>query len=228
MKEETLLEISQRIKNYRTLNKWTQKELGEQLSVSDKTISSWETGRTYPDISMIIELSELFGLSLDEFLKGDKVMVEKLDKDLKLKTVYKRLLIIGVACLIGGFVFLKTYQYKNPLIDRFNPLMEMQVGYKTLPKEVTYNGGKAYDNKASDKGNPQYPDDYKNMSVIDGVFGESSVLTFSGGQAPEGKHYAMIQHKGLYVRRISFVSWESIPGAIRDNMSKEYVEMPIH
>lgn len=75
---------------------------------------------------------------------------------------------------------------------------------------------------------PQYPDDYKNMSVIDGLFGESSVLTFSGGQAPEGKHYAMIQHKGLYVRRISFVSWESIPGAIRDNMSKEYVEMPNH
>jgi len=104
--------------------------------------------------------------------------------------------------------------------------MEMQVGYTTLPKEVTYNGGKKFSKEDSEKEIPQYPDPYEDMYVVDGLFGEASILTFSGGQAPEGKNYAMVQHKGLYVRRISFISWDSIPGPIRDNMNKEYEETP--
>jgi len=220
------LEISKQIKNYRIIHKLTQKELGEHLNVSDKTISSWETGRTYPDISMIIKLSDLFNTSLDEFLKGDNDIVKKIDMDLKLKNIYKYLLVIGSIVIVTGIIFLNKYQYKNELVDRFNPLMKMEVGYTTLPKEVTYNGGKKYSEADSKKEIPQIPDPYEDMYVVDGLFGEASILTFTGGQAPEGKNYAMVQHKGLYVRRISFISWESIPSAIRDNMSKEYEKIP--
>ncbi|WP_414047440.1 helix-turn-helix transcriptional regulator [Macrococcus equi] len=53
------MEINKAIKENRITNKLTQKELGDILNVSDKTISSWETGRTYPDVSMIITLSEV-------------------------------------------------------------------------------------------------------------------------------------------------------------------------
>lgn len=35
----------------------------------------------------------------------------------------------------------------------------------------------------------------------------------------------MVQHRGMYVRRISFISWDSIPSAIRDNMSKDYIDL---
>ena len=52
------------------------------------------------------------------------------------------------------------------------------------------------------------------------------LLDFQGGQAPEGKNYALVQHKGNYVRRISFISWKSIPGVYRDIMSKDYFEVP--
>lgn len=221
------MEISKRIKEFRQSNQLTQKELGEQLNVSDKTISSWETGRTYPDVSMIIKLSDIFDISLDEFLRGDVKIVEKIDKDLRQKKIYKYGLVIGSLLVLTGIIFLNTYQYKNQLVDRFNPFMKMEIGYATLPKEVTYNGGEKYSLKKSEENIAQFPDPYKNIRVVNDPFGDTSLLTFEGGQSPEGKNYAMVQHKGLYVRRISFVSWESIPGVIRDNMSKDYVAIPI-
>lgn len=81
-----------------------------------------------------------------------------------------------------------------------------RTGYTTLSKEVTYNGGEKYSAEDSKKEIPQYPDPYEDMYVVDGLFGEVSILTFTGGQAPIGKNYIMVQHKGLYVRRISFIS----------------------
>lgn len=216
------MEISNQIKQFRNSNNLTQKELSELLNVSDKTISSWETGRTYPDVSMIIELSNIFNLSLDEFLKGDRKIVEKIDKDLKFKKIYKYILIIGSTLILLGIVFLNTYQYKNEWVDRFNPFMKMTTGYATLPKEVTYNDGKKYNKKDSEKGIGQFPDPYKDIFVVETPFGEGTYLTFQGGKAPEGKNFALVQHKGLYVKTISFISWDSIPGMFRDIMSEEY------
>ncbi|MFD1901282.1 hypothetical protein GQR36_17055 [Enterococcus termitis] len=79
---------------------------------------------------------------------------------------------------------MNVYQYKNQWVDRFNPFIEMKIGYATLPTAVTYNGGKEYDESSEA---PQYPDPYKDIWVLDDPFGESHKLTFSGGQAPEGK-----------------------------------------
>ncbi|OJG99554.1 XRE family transcriptional regulator [Enterococcus termitis] len=223
MKGAHKVELKTQLKKYRTRNEWTQKDLAEKVNVSDKTISSWETGRTYPDIAMLIQLSELFDLTLDEFMKGDAKMIKKMDVDLKLKKVYKYGLIILLVLLVSGGIFLNVYQYKNQWVDRFNPFIEMKIGYATLPTAVTYNGGKEYDESSEA---PQYPDPYKDIWVLDDPFGESHKLTFSGGQAPEGKNYALVQHKGSYVRRMSFVSWESIPGMYRDIMNQEYVKIP--
>lgn len=74
------MELSVQLKSCRNKNGWTQKDLAEKLNVSDKTISSWETGRTYTDISMLLNLSELFNISLDEFMRGDSKMIKKLIK----------------------------------------------------------------------------------------------------------------------------------------------------
>ncbi|BAL61895.1 helix-turn-helix domain-containing protein [Melissococcus plutonius] len=217
------MELSVQLKSWRNKNGWTQKDLAEKLNVSDKTISSWETGRTYPDISMLLNLSELFNISLDEFMRGDSKMIKKIDKDLKLTKTYKLFLIIGVTLILCIAVFLNLYQGRNEWIDRFNPFMDMKLGYATLPPTVTYNHGKEY--KEGSK-SPQVPDPYTNIWVADDPFGEGMKLTFKGGQSPEGKNYALVQHKGAYVRRISFVSWQSIPGIYRDIMSEKYMKLP--
>ena len=217
------MEISKQIKEYRIHTKMTQKELGEILNVSDKTISSWENGRTYPDISLIVQLSDLFNLSLDTFLREDKKMMKKIDKDLKFKKIYKYLLIGGILIVGGLMLFLNVYQYKNQWIDRFNPFMKMEIGYATLPETVTYNGGKQYDENSKKS---QVPDPYTDIFVTETPFGGGTRLSFLGGQSPEGKNYAIVQHKGLYVKKMSFISWSAIPEIYRNAMQKEYIKIP--
>lgn len=74
------MEIGQRLKQARTEREMTQEALAERLGVSRQTISSWENNRSYPDIVSLIALSELYNLSLDGLLKGDKKMVEHLEE----------------------------------------------------------------------------------------------------------------------------------------------------
>ena len=49
----------------------TQKQLADQLSISDKTVSKWETGRGLPDISILPELAQALHVSLTELLSGN-------------------------------------------------------------------------------------------------------------------------------------------------------------
>ncbi|AUI71595.1 helix-turn-helix domain-containing protein [Companilactobacillus alimentarius] len=222
------MELNEQLRRYRKQNNLTQKDLAQKLNVSDKTVSSWETGRTYPDISLLINLSSILKVSLDEFLKGDIKTVNKIDKDLKLKIVYKKWLIVAVifmTMVFGGFIFLSTYQYKNVLVDRFNPLLQEKIGYATIPTEESasesdYTKVSLGKNKTKKVlGSP-----YKNMVVTDNAWGDSMFLSFYGGLSPKNKSYAMVKHRGIYVSRINFIDWETIPRSIRNNMYKDYSE----
>ena len=51
----------------------TQQEVADHLGVSNKTISSWETGTSCPDISMLPAIAELFEVSCDELLRGERI-----------------------------------------------------------------------------------------------------------------------------------------------------------
>ena len=72
------MNISEEIKNQRVKNKWTQEQLADILNVSRSTVSSWEVGRNYPDLETIVAISDLFEISLDELLRGDKKMLEQI------------------------------------------------------------------------------------------------------------------------------------------------------
>lgn len=51
----------------------TQEKLGEKLGVSGKTISRWETGVYLPPVEMLQALSELYGVSINELLSGERL-----------------------------------------------------------------------------------------------------------------------------------------------------------
>ena len=61
------------IKELREKNNLTQVELAEKLSVSDKTISKWETAKGYPDISLLEPLVKVFNISITELISGNAV-----------------------------------------------------------------------------------------------------------------------------------------------------------
>lgn len=56
---------------------WTQRELAERLSVTDKAVSRWETGRGLPDVQSLKNLSRLFHVTINEILAGQRLEPEE-------------------------------------------------------------------------------------------------------------------------------------------------------
>ena len=64
--------IGQRIRYLRMKHNMTQKTLADILCVSNNTVSSWERGRTSPDITVIVQMVEIFHVSLNYLIVGEK------------------------------------------------------------------------------------------------------------------------------------------------------------
>ena len=56
---------------------WTQKELAQQLYVTDKAVSKWERGLSMPDPALLLPLAELFGVSVTELLQGRRMEAQE-------------------------------------------------------------------------------------------------------------------------------------------------------
>ena len=63
--------VAKNISELRQANQMTQLELAEKLNYSDKTISKWERGESSPDIAVLLEIAELFGVTLDYLVKAE-------------------------------------------------------------------------------------------------------------------------------------------------------------
>ena len=64
--------IGKFISALRKANGMTQRELGEKLYVSDKTVSRWECDECTPELSLIPSIAEIFGITTDELLRGER------------------------------------------------------------------------------------------------------------------------------------------------------------
>ena len=65
------MEVGKRIREYRKIYNLSQEQLAEKIFVSRQTVSNWENDKTYPDIQIIVSLSILFNVSLDELIRED-------------------------------------------------------------------------------------------------------------------------------------------------------------
>ncbi len=63
--------FADKVLDLRKKNGWSQEELAEKLNVSRQSVSKWESAQSIPDISKIIQLSEIFGVSTDYLIKDD-------------------------------------------------------------------------------------------------------------------------------------------------------------
>ena len=62
---------------------FTQKELADQIGVTDKTVSKWETGNRLPDASLLMDLCMVLKVDVNELLKGERVCPEHYVQDAK-------------------------------------------------------------------------------------------------------------------------------------------------
>lgn len=82
----------------------------------------FKLGKSLPDIISIIRMSDLYGLSLDELLKGDKILMKKIEKDVTaIQTEKKIIKFAWVSIVLGAImIVLGTIFQGNPVIDFIN------------------------------------------------------------------------------------------------------------
>lgn len=123
--------IGQFIAALRKANGMTQQDVADRLNVSNKAVSRWERDECAPDLSVIPALAEMFGVTCDELLKGERILestpqekkeprVEKQVKALVTKTLsnFKTLIWTSLAVAVVGLVcmFGISYGFYLPVI----------------------------------------------------------------------------------------------------------------
>ena len=117
--------IGQNISEYRKLSNMSQIELAEKLNYSDKAISKWERGESLPDIIVIKQIADIFGITLNDLIGQKDTKKKRIDlKKLVRTKTFVLLLSMGLVWLVGAIVFvcfqmLDIWQDKNWLIFVF-------------------------------------------------------------------------------------------------------------
>ncbi|MCR8688821.1 helix-turn-helix domain-containing protein [Lactococcus petauri] len=103
------MKFSELIQTTRKKKGVTQEELANQLLVSSKTISNWETGKTTPDIDNLIRISSLFQISLDNLLAEGSEVVENIKKKAEINNLKKYSYCTVITDLVFLFIILSSH-----------------------------------------------------------------------------------------------------------------------
>lgn len=95
----------------------TQAQLAEKLGITDRAVSKWETGRSLPDASLMLDLCGLLGINVNDLLSGEVVTVKNYDEKIE-KTIIelakekeradKRLLTLEIVLGLTATLFFLT------------------------------------------------------------------------------------------------------------------------
>lgn len=116
---KSYMNLGERLKQQRKKYYFTQQDVADKLHVTRQTISSWETGRTIPDIEMLILLSELYDLSLDQMIKGDIIVMDNVmnkNRKQRRKIVFLTSVLIVVFLCLTAYMFLH-FEHKQTSIS---------------------------------------------------------------------------------------------------------------
>lgn len=98
------MDIATKLKENRKQTGFTQEEIAQKLHVSRQTVSNWETGKSIPDIYNLVELSNIYDISLDNLVKGDVKVMKQVKRDEKEKKLINLMIGFGVVGYVLLFV----------------------------------------------------------------------------------------------------------------------------
>ena len=75
------MNIGNQILTIRKEKQLTQEEFGRLFHVTRQTVSNWENGKSYPELQILVSISDQFDFSIDTLLKEDSKMVQYIDKE---------------------------------------------------------------------------------------------------------------------------------------------------
>ncbi|XUD04166.1 hypothetical protein IGJ34_002135 [Enterococcus sp. AZ177] len=104
MKGHYTMEFGEKIKELRTKNQLTQEKFAIRLNVTRQAVSNWENNRNLPDLEMLILISSIFHISLDELILGGSNVNNMTEKLIKDGSETRRAKLTMVTTLIGAFL----------------------------------------------------------------------------------------------------------------------------
>lgn len=128
------MNIAMTILKIRKDKKMTQEEFAKLFNVTRQTVSNWENEKSYPDLQTLIKISDMFEISLDTLMKGDKTMVKKFDKELLQNKLIKNILkissiIISILVITYGTYTAIWYNNKKICEEKFQTSL-IETGFK--------------------------------------------------------------------------------------------------
>ena len=90
-----MMEFNEKLQELRKMKGLTQEELAQALYVSRTAISKWESGRGYPNIDSLKQISAFFGVSLDDLLSGEQLL-DIAEEDTRQKTAHMQDVLFGL------------------------------------------------------------------------------------------------------------------------------------
>ena len=100
--------VAKNISELRQKNSMTQIELAEKLNYSDKAISKWERGESIPDVTVLVKVAEVFGVTLDYLVSAEHTEpapVKREERRKKYNHTFITAISIFVVWLVATFVF---------------------------------------------------------------------------------------------------------------------------
>ena len=94
------METSDKLRELRKIACLSQTELAKKINVTTQAVSKWECGKSYPDLFNLITLSNMYDVSLDELIKSDIKLQEKLTDTFNFKRMFIILLIALLSTLL--------------------------------------------------------------------------------------------------------------------------------
>lgn len=79
------IKIGRFIAERRKMKDFTQSQLAEKLGITDRAVSKWETGRSLPDSSIMLELCEILEITVNDLLCGEVVTMDEYNKEMEKK-----------------------------------------------------------------------------------------------------------------------------------------------
>ena len=128
------MNFAQKMKSYRQKNNWTQQDIAERLNVSRKTISSWENSRSYPDIFMLVQISDLYRVSLDDLLREDHKMIDNYKQEHELNKRDKRNFIFSyvINVIMSVILLAKPVIMGNLTLRKFTWVLVLALIFNTV------------------------------------------------------------------------------------------------
>lgn len=126
--------VGKNIRNIRTQNKMTQDELAEKLFVSRQTVSNYETGKSNPDIDMLVKIAGVLNTDVNILIFGIPTPPGKKREYLKLIIGLFITLLLGIFMAIAG-PWLKKYS-----MDTFNVALELAYRVSVYPLFLFFTG----------------------------------------------------------------------------------------